>query len=188
MKIFIASSWKNKDKVFEVASLLEDGGHIVYNFADFSKRKAAPLEDEVIHNLDFNFGSFSASDYERFICKPQFTEIINENKRAIRDCDLMILLIPAGLDAHIDWAYAVGLGKPSLICGVPQTGARCLNHNFATGIVEDIQDIIPWINKFNTPARRCAALADLPTHFSIGETLEIKVSEFSMLKGENDGQ
>jgi|GEM_PF-2405482 hypothetical protein len=171
MRIFIASSWKNKDQVFKLAKLLENAGHSVYNFADFSKRTAAPIDEEEL-NSSFHSMNFTGKGYRNFISQIKYTDIINENRKAINECHLLILLLPCGLDANIDWAYAVGKGKPTILCGVPYIGSRCLNHQFADVIISNMDDIMLAIDKIKNNYAAITSLA-VPT---TNNKVEIHVS------------
>ncbi|WP_084246632.1 group-specific protein [Planomicrobium okeanokoites] len=84
MRFYIASSFANKDKVREAASILRGAGH-VQTFDWTVNLRASSVEDlELYGTLE---------------------------KKAVLEADFLIVLLPAGKGSHIELGMALGLGK-----------------------------------------------------------------------------
>lgn len=99
MKIYLATSWSRCDYIDQVLVALRDQGHEVYDFRDgwvSRPRVALPWRTtRVIHEIRTEARFYA---YHRDL-------------DAIQDCDLLIMLIPAGNSAHVELGLAAGLGK-----------------------------------------------------------------------------
>lgn len=84
MKFYIASSFANKDKVREAASILREAGH-AQTFDWTANLRASSVEDlELYGTLE---------------------------KKAVLEADFLIVLLPAGKGSHIELGIALGQGK-----------------------------------------------------------------------------
>lgn len=110
LKIYVASSWRNKEKVQEVY-LLREKGHEV---CDFTRPE--------------NSIGFSWSEYDpdwKSWAHEQYTEAIythpaakrgfKSKMNALKWCDLCILLMPCNRSAHLELGWAVGAGKKTIV-------------------------------------------------------------------------
>lgn len=140
MNIYISSSWKNRDKVRELAAQLRGFGHEVYDFTDPACRKTPEIPPEK-YPEKFNPDIHKYSEY---INKPEWIGAVMENKGAIHWADFIVLLLPCGSDSHADWALGVGLGKGSVVVGQPRKGERSPVHHWADKIFDDVQGFIDW--------------------------------------------
>lgn len=84
MKFYIASSFANKDKVREAASLLKQAGHVQTYDWTANLRASSVKELEVYGTLE---------------------------KKAVLEADFTIVLLPAGKGSHIELGMALGQGK-----------------------------------------------------------------------------
>jgi len=143
MKIYIASSWKNREKVREMANRLRKDGHKVYDFTDISNRKIPELSPEFIKKGEYDPAKHkSYSDFLR--CREMYASVMN-NQEALRWCDLVVMLLPCGNDAHSDWAYAVGQGKSTLVVGQPRKGEQSYTQLWADKIIDNPEDVYKFI-------------------------------------------
>lgn len=133
MKVYIASSWKQRGRVRDVAERLITQGHEVYDFTNPLHSPGAPPMPPENYPEQFDPEKHIYGDY---LDVEEWRQKVNRNRRALEWCDLVLLLLPCGLDAHADWAYAVGQGKHSLIAGHPPAGERTPSHLWANAIVE----------------------------------------------------
>lgn len=124
--VYIAASWKQRDRVRALANQLLALGFQVYDFSDPANRDASPIIPE-------NFEPFDPAihSYPTYIDRPEWQATVAENRQALDAADIVILLLPAGNDAHSDWAYAVGHGKKTIVCGAPVKGDRSQVHLWA---------------------------------------------------------
>jgi len=143
MKIYISSSWKNRDRVRIMAQTLENLGQIVFDFTNEKKRKY-PICPPEKYPEQFDPEKHIYSEY---ILNGDWLSVVNENRYEIEHCDLIILMLPCGIDATADWAYGVGCGKPSLICGNPPKGERSPVHLWANKIFNTDEELIKYLKK-----------------------------------------
>lgn len=141
MKIYISASWKNRLTVRKLAEALRSGGHEVFDFTDPNCRRTHETPPEMFPE------PFDPSlhTYGRYIRREEWRAAVNENREAIKWADLVILLLPCGMDATADWALGVGMGKRSIIAGHPNKGERSEVHLWADAMLESVDDIIPWL-------------------------------------------
>ena len=137
MKIYISSSWKNREEVREIAKELRLQGHDVYDFTDPECRKSPEIPPE---QFPEEYDP-SVMVYRNYIIRPEWQAAVDENRKAIADSDLIILLLPCGNDSHADWALGVGMGKKSIVVGRPRKGERSPVHLWADLIVDHPESI-----------------------------------------------
>jgi hypothetical protein len=144
MKIYISSSWKNREQVKFLAKVLRLDGHYVFDFTDQSRRKEKICPPEKFPE-DFDCKKHLYSTYISSV--PEWISVVEENKKEVENCDMIILLLPCGVDATADWAYGVGKGKKSIIVGKPKNGDRSPTHNWADKIFDNIVDALSYLRK-----------------------------------------
>ena len=144
MKIYISTSWKNRLLVRKLAEILRSHVHEVFDFTDPSCRKTYEAPQEMFPEL------FDPSQhiYSQYINREEWQAAVNENREAIKWADLIILLLPCGIDATADWALGVGMGKRTIIVGHPNKGERSEVHLWADVMLDSIDDIIPWFQSY----------------------------------------
>jgi hypothetical protein len=140
MKIYISSSWKNAEQVRLLADALRIHGHSVYDFTDRGCHKTVISPDK--YPVLFDPAKHIYADY---INKEDWRNAVNENREAISNVDLIVLLLPCGADSHADWALGVGMGKKSVVVGHPGKGERSPVHLWADAILPWPYDVILWI-------------------------------------------
>lgn len=144
MKIYLASSWKNRDKVREMAVRLRKDGHKVYDFTDPECRKTAETPHE---KRPKPYDPALHKSYAALLRNSDMYASVMNNQEAIRWCDLVVLLLPCGLDAHADWAYGLGLGKATVICGLPRPGDTVYTHCWADKVLDNPDDVYRYIKE-----------------------------------------
>ncbi|MCL2228624.1 MAG: toll/interleukin-1 receptor domain-containing protein [Firmicutes bacterium] len=148
MKIYISSSWKNREKVREMANRLKKDGHKVFDFTDSNCRKIAERPPEKQQEPFDPDKHKSYADYMKSEKAAYMYAAIMNNQEAIRWCDLVILLLPCGNDAHADWAYGVGLGKKSVVVGQPRKGEQSYTQLWADKILDNPNDVYKFIKEY----------------------------------------
>lgn len=142
MNIYISSSWKNRERVRNLAIELRKYGHDVYDFTDPSCRKTPEIPPE---KFPEEFDP-EIHIYKKYIQQDEWKNAVMENYDAIKNSDLIILLLPCGNDSHADWALGVGMGKDSVVIGSPRKGERSPVHMWATQILENEDELFRWMN------------------------------------------
>lgn len=141
MKIYISASWKNRLLVRKLAEDLRPYGHEVFDFTDPSCRRTHEAPPEMFPE---QFDP-SRHSYRNYIDREEWRAAVNENLEAIEWADLIILLLPCGIDATADWALGVGMGKRTIIVGHPDKGERSQVHLWADEILDSFNEIIPFL-------------------------------------------
>lgn len=108
VKVYLASSWKNKKRVRELAKLLRTQGHEVDDFTDDSQGRfvfswTKITDDEL------------KLDAKSFMKDERAQRAFKEDKSRIDWCDVLICILPCGLSAHMELGYAAGCGKKVII-------------------------------------------------------------------------
>ena len=145
MKIYISSSWKNRERVRAMANNLRLLGHTVYDFTDPSCRKTPEVPPEKFPE------AFDPERhiYREYIQKGELRAAVMENYEAVKNVDFVILLLPCGNDSHADWALGVGMGKRNVVVGSPRKGERSPVHMWADAILDDEEQLYGYIKQFS---------------------------------------
>lgn len=109
----IISRFRNKEQCELLVKRLEEKGMSCYNFclksADPNNADAYPGEQmRVLESVD------------NFYNNPYFKEIFEEDLEGLKNAENVILLLPAGISAHIEAGIAFGLGKHLILIGEPE--------------------------------------------------------------------
>lgn len=142
MKIYISSSWKNREIVRDMAIGLRSAGHKVYDFTDPACRETKEIPPELFPE-EFNP---KKHNYKEYLTRPEWFAAVWGNRRAIDKCDAIILLLPCGIDATADWAYGVGKDKFSIIVGCPKSGERHPTHLWADIMVDTTSEAVRMLS------------------------------------------
>jgi len=143
MKIYISSSWKNRTLVRIIAKKIRTKGHEVYDFTDPKCRSTPEIPPE---QFPEQFDP-EKHEYKQYLDRPEWRNAVEENRRAIEQCDVIVLLLPCGIDATADWAYGLGLGKKSCVVGAPKAGERSPTHLWANKMFNMPIEAVNWIGE-----------------------------------------
>jgi hypothetical protein len=162
--IYLSSSWKNRERVRDLARALRAYGLSVYDFTDPSCRSTPEIPPESFPEAyDPSSADESYSDYLRR--HPEWAAAVAGNRKAIARAEIVLLLLPCGLDAHADWALAVGLGKKTVVVGAPRAGERVPTHLWADAMFMTDNEAIRWTKEtmraLSAEGRRLAARREL---------------------------
>lgn len=151
MNIYLSSSWKQRDRVRALAIRLRKDGHEVYDFTDPACRDTPEIPPE---RYPEQFDP-AKHIYEEYLRSAPWDLGVNCNRRALLRCDLVVLLLPCGNDANADWAFAVGAGKRSVVCGSPVKGERTPTHLWADQFVRDEDELFVWLYALGSATTVC---------------------------------
>lgn len=122
--IYISSSWENREAVRKIAAKMRQQGYEVYDFSDPTCRNTSVIPAEGFPNpYDPSKGTYS--NYLNNV--PNYFDAVIENKRAVDNADLIVLLLPCDDEAYAEWAYGIGTGNARSLLDVlhPVTEAPC---------------------------------------------------------------
>lgn len=108
----IVSRFRNKESVCHLVRELEKRGKTCYNFcempADPSNPDGEPEEQMKVFESERNF-----------LANPYFRKIFERDLHGLKQAEAVILLLPAGISAHIEIGIAYGLDKKCILIGKP---------------------------------------------------------------------
>lgn len=111
MKIYVASSWRNKHQPAVVAAL-RAAGHEVYDFRNpspgdngFSWRQCA-TPSQLTDPKKFR---------DEVLTHPIAQHGFNSDMNALREAEATVLVLPCGRSAHLEFGWAAGNGQKTLV-------------------------------------------------------------------------
>ncbi len=134
-KIYVASSWRNKQQP-EVVKILRSAGHEVYDF-----RHPADGDDGFSwREIDPDWQQWNLRQYVHNVRTPIADQGFRYDRDALHWCDTCVLVLPCGRSAHLEAGYAAGQGKRTIFMlsqdqFEPELMYR-LGHGFVTNISE----------------------------------------------------
>jgi nucleoside 2-deoxyribosyltransferase len=135
-KIYLASSWKQAERVREIAQFLRRMGHEVDCFCDDSGQRFV-----------FHFSEIDGCDKMNaieFLKTVKARRAFQEDRRWIDWSDCVVLILPCGKSAHLEAGYAKGQGKKLIIYGEFPKGEFDVMYGFADAMVEagELSDLL----------------------------------------------
>lgn len=146
-RIYIASSWKNAPIVRDLAVLLREQGHEVFDFTDPECRPSG-FDNFIFHASQWMGKPLDQILWTEFL-ECEATHRAYKSDRAGLDwADTVILLLPCGRSAHLEAGYAVGKGKDLFIWGELPPGQFEAMYLFSQGwyAVEDLKILLSKLN------------------------------------------
>ncbi len=141
MNIYLASSWRNSyfDLVHETLSKVRFGNELakVYNFR---------AEDSVFSwdMVDEHWTSWRIPEFNAILNHPEVERGFARDWGALLGCDVLVLLLPCGNDAHLEAGFVMGIRKPIIIYAPNGEGfTPGLMYKLAgSALVESTKDVI----------------------------------------------
>ena len=139
MKIYVASSWRNKFQPSVVAALRQEG-HTVYDF----------MHSEGFHwsEVDPKWLEWS-EDIPKYLSgleHPCSQRGFNRDMTALKECDVCVYVMPCGVSASLEAGWACGAGKP-LIVYVPGLREPDLMVKMADKITDSLWEVCRTIRE-----------------------------------------
>jgi len=113
MKIYIASSWKNQERVLWLAGRLEKEGFEVDAFYRATDNRYSFHWSELVDNED----DLKYYDAIEMLADPRTQRAFQEDRKWLDWADAVVMLMPCGRSSHLEAGYAVGQGKRLYIYG-----------------------------------------------------------------------
>lgn len=108
----IFSRFRNKSAVDDLVKKLKEKGFNCHNFsevpADPNNPDAHPEEQMAVYESTVDFRA-----------NPYFEYLFQKDLQGLREARTAILLLPAGISAHIEIGIAYGMGKKCILIGEP---------------------------------------------------------------------
>ena len=109
MKIYVASSWKNANRVRNLVDVLRSIGYIVYDFTYHSFNWADLNLPNAKEEAKID-GRAKLATPEWFN-HPEVSKHFQSDLAALNACDLLIAIFPCGKSTHIEVGFVAGRGK-----------------------------------------------------------------------------
>ena len=131
MKVYVASSWRNK--VYpEVVALLRHAGYEVYDF-----RHQSASWEEFDWEVTEGVGSHELFDV---LNHPAVQTRFQNDMNALQACDAVVCVLPCGRSAHLELGYGIGTGKRTVLLWHDGDEPDIM-HNAVDAIVFSVADI-----------------------------------------------
>lgn len=110
MKIYVASSWRNARQPAVVEALRYDG-HEVYDFRNPEPGDSGFAWSE----MDVNWQQWTPDKFREMLGHPIAQDGFAKDMKALRDAECIVLVMPCGRSAHLEFGHGLGSGKPCFI-------------------------------------------------------------------------
>lgn len=110
LKIYLASSWRNK-RYDRILAMLRDQGHEVYDFQNPPQKTSfswTQVSSTVLQGAP-------AEKYLEAVNHPIARKGFESDMEALRGCDVCVLCLPCGRSAHLEMGWAAGWGKQTIV-------------------------------------------------------------------------
>jgi nucleoside 2-deoxyribosyltransferase len=140
VKIYTASSWRNKYYVGIVKRLKEEG------FAVYDFRSAISTEGQ---KLAFDWKQIDPDwerwDIEKYLSALECNELarnaFESDLRGMEEADICLLILPCGKSSHLEAGYMKGMGK-DLYIYMPELERAELTYKLANLIYKNLDQLI----------------------------------------------
>lgn len=141
MKVYIASSWKNKGGVRQLAQIVRAMDIECDDFTDPSQGRFVFSWTEITENeLKLNAKNFMED--------PRAQKAFKEDVSRIEEANVLILLLPCGKSAHMELGYAAGKGDKEIIIFAPlgfEPGEWEVMYGFAQFMTDNLHDLVEYL-------------------------------------------
>lgn len=147
-RIYIASSWKNKDRVRALAEKLRGYGHEVFDFTDPDNR-AKELDHWNCPADKWDGPPLETMEYQLFLTFPKSQRIFTADMGGLHWADTVILLLPSGRSSHLEAGFGAAAGKDLFVFGDLPLGEfdpmyhmakRCFHAKDEFGLIEALNN------------------------------------------------
>ena len=84
-------------------------------------------------------------EYLQAIQHPRAIEGFDADMDALRDADIVVLVLPCGKSAHLELGWAVGAGKRTCVYVPEETLTPELMYRMVDHIAPDMMDLLAWL-------------------------------------------
>ena len=139
MRIYVASSWRNRHQA-TVVTTLRKVGHYVYDFRHPTPKTRGFAWDEI----DPNWRNWNVAQMRNALNHPTAEVGYQQDFAALCNSDVVILVLPCGRSAHLEAGWAAGQRK-RLIVFSPENHEPELMYRMASLIADDLDEVIAFL-------------------------------------------
>jgi len=149
MKIYVASSWRNRQQP-KVVEALKSAGHDVYDFRN---------ADTAFRWSDVSLGwhNFDADRMQEALGHEIVQEAFSNDLEALNNCDMCVYVMPCGVSASIEMGYAVGRGKPVVVLLSNDPAHSIKNAEvmllMADKVCASLEEMMSWVHQLDEDFR-----------------------------------
>lgn len=144
MKVYVAASWRTPQQP-DVVIALREAGHDVYDFRH---------EGFGWKELDPNWESWDLATYLKHLrTSPRALQGYTRDMEALAAADACVLVLPSGRSAHLEFGYAIGRGKISMVLFLEQPVVPDLMYMAAQHLVTSIPQAVKRLRDAHRPPR-----------------------------------
>jgi nucleoside 2-deoxyribosyltransferase len=125
--IYLATSWRN-EHYDRVLKLLRDNGHEVFDY-----REKGFLFSQLVPE-GTHVESLPAREQQALLNHPTAEKAFEIDFKALRECEVCVMLYPCGNDAHVELGFAKAYGNHTIIY---------VNEGYRAGLMDKIAD--QWV-------------------------------------------
>ena len=138
MKIYVASSWRNKPRQQEVVVALREAGHEVYDFTHPTEENSGFSWSSV----DPAWKNWTVDEFRTLgLQHPLADQAFTFDSTAMEASEVCVLVNPCGKSAHLEAGYMAGQGK-LVYAIIRDEDEPELMYKLLTGIVKNIEELI----------------------------------------------
>ena len=141
MKIYVATSWRNRYQP-EVVQRLRGEGYDVYDFRNPAPSQCGFAWEEI----DSGWRQWSVADYSRALIHPAAAIGFRRDFEALAECEVCVLLLPSGASAHLEAGWCAGQGKRVLVFAPvlpePELMYKLFDSEEGSSILESLDDLV----------------------------------------------
>ncbi len=144
MKIYLASSWKNAQEIYELAETLRLTGHEVDAFVDASSGRYVFSWTEI--------PECHALDAVTFLADERSKRVFREDRKWLDWAECVVLVLPCGKSAHLEAGYGKGKGKRLIIYAPHRfpVGEFDVMYGFADYMTDRLGELINVLADYET--------------------------------------
>ena len=136
MRVYVASSWRNRYQP-AVVRLLSEEGYDVYDF-----RHPVPGDDGFQWSeIDPRWQDWTPEQFRAYLDDPTACSGFELDMNALRACDACVLVAPCGPSAHMELGWACGAGKRTIVF-MPEACEPELMYRMVHGIAVSAYEMV----------------------------------------------
>lgn len=149
MKIYLASSWRNKYQA-EVLAALRGANFSVYDFKNPAPGNTGFGWSQCDPGL---ISDLTVERMRRVLAHPVAISGFGHDFTAMKWADACVLLLPSGMSAHLEAGWFAGAGKPVVVLAPeirePELMYKCFDVDGATPLYATVGEVISALRRMS---------------------------------------
>ena len=141
LKIYLASSWQNKEYE-QVLNTLRLEGYETYDFKHPENKELSSFDWE---KLDKEYNRWTCSDFKKALNLPETIKAFRKDFQAMQEADFCVLLLPCGRSAHSEAGWMKGNGKKVFILDLSENPKPELMYRMYDDYLTETMELIERI-------------------------------------------